>query len=422
MQRWDEQRSTIRGSPFSQRDSRTRHDSPDTFYPEKSNIGDKKGEPCEVLWIGFPSLLKVDETILRKAFTPFGEIEKITSFPGRSYAFVQFRSVSAACRAKETLQGKLFGNPRVHICFAKSEPGPSNGGRNAMNNAPPSPHFQSNSHPGSSENFRQERSFGNFPRDPSVRSPRFISNLETEDSDVIDFGRKGTLWTDGNGTFEHRRFRDMGSELGASADVYEHHSSPTRDRDRDRERGRDRDRERDRVAHFRDFSPQKFPRRSPFYEDPWDLPEDAYLFHGAKKLKTGSFPPEKELPEYPFSATEQEKHLLPPRTFSDFSQPEAIDKNFEPGSYGYKDVSDHPMDLTRSRGEMGEHWKSSYDGFQVGSSSLSANHVEWKRSSPEPHLSSLGGEWKWEGTIAKGGSGICRARCFPVGKIMDIML
>lgn len=404
MQRRDEQRSTIRGSPFSQRDSRTRHGSPDTFYPEKSNISDRKGDPCEILWIGFPSLLKVDETILRKAFTPFGEIEKITSFPGRSYAFVQFRSVTAACRAKETLQGKLFGNPRVHICFAKSEPGPSNGGRNTMN-APPSPHFQSNSHPGSSENFQQERNFGNFPRDPSVRSPRFISNLETEDADVIDFGRKGTLWTDGNGTFEHRRFRDMGSELGASADVYEHHSSPTRDR----------------VAHFRDFSPQKFPRRSPFYEDPWELPEDTYLFHGGKKLKTGSFPPEKELPEYPFSATEQEKHLLP-RIFSDFPQPEAIDKNFEPGSFRYKHVSDHPMNLTCPHAEMGEQWKSSYDGFQVGSGSLSANHVEWKRSTPEPHPSSLSGEWKWEGTIAKGGSAICRARCFPVGKVMDIML
>lgn len=404
LQRRDEQRSTIRGSPFSQRDSRTRHGSPDSFYPDKSSISDRKGEPCEVLWIGFPSLLKVDETILRKAFSPFGEIEKITSFPGRSYAFVQFRSVTAACRAKETLQGKLFGNPRVHICFAKSEPGPSNGGRNAMN-APPSPHFQSNSRPGSSENFRQERNFGNFPGDPSVRSPRFISNLETEDSDVIDFGRKSTLWTDGNGTFEHRRFRDMGSELGASADVYDHHSSPTRDR----------------VAHFRDFSPQKFPRRSPFYEDPWDLPEDAYLFHGAKKLKTGSFPPEKELPEYPFSVAEQEKHLLP-RIFSDYPQPEAIDKNFESGSFGYKQMSDHPMNLTRPHGEMSEQWKASYDGFQVGSGSLSSNPVDWKRLTPESHPSSLSGEWKWEGTIAKGGSSICRARCFPVGKVMDIML
>ncbi|KAL6330073.1 hypothetical protein AAG906_039991 [Vitis piasezkii] len=321
LQRRDEQRSTIRGSPFSQRDSRTRHGSPDTFYPDKSSISDRKGEPCEVLWIGFPSLLKVDETILRKAFSPFGEIEKITSFPGRSYAFVQFRSVTAACRAKETLQGKLFGNPRVHICFAKSEPGPSNGGRNAMN-APPSPHFQSNSRLDLLKISAREE-FWELPGDPSVRSPRFISNLETEDSDVIDFGRKSTLWTDGNGTFEHRR--------------------------------------------------------SPFYEDPWDLPEDAYLFHGAKKLKL-------------------------------------------PGSFGYKQMSDHPMNLTRPHGEMSEQWKASYDGFQVGSGSLSSNPVDWKRLTPESHPSSLSGEWKWEGTIAKGGSSICRARCFPVGKVMDIML
>lgn len=82
---------------------------------------DKNVEPSEVLWIGFPAVLKVDETNLRKTFSPFGEIVNFTVFPGRNYAFVRFRNVISACRAKYTLHGKLFGNPYVHICFIKSE-------------------------------------------------------------------------------------------------------------------------------------------------------------------------------------------------------------------------------------------------------------------------------------------------------------
>ncbi|KAK9284119.1 hypothetical protein L1049_023286 [Liquidambar formosana] len=399
----DEDYSQHRDEQRPRRDSRTRRVSPDSFYPDKSRMSEKIVEPSEVLWIGFPALLKVDEMILRKAFSPFGEIEKITVFPGRSYAFVRFRSVMAACRAKETLQGKLFGNPRVHICFAKSESGSSNSGRSSVN-GPPSPNFKSNGRQGFPDNIRQDRNFGSLIGDPSIRSPRFISNLESGDSDIYSFSKKGTLWAGGNNTFEQRRFPELGPEIGPSEDMYEFHSSPTRDR----------------GAHFRDFSPQKFPRKSPFYEDPWDLPEDAFLFHGAKKLKTGSFPPEKELPEYPFSGSEQEKHVFP-RILSDFPQPVALDKTFESGPFGYKPISDHPMNLTQAHGERSDNWKATYDSFHVGSGSLPSNPVEWKRFTTESHESSLN-EWKWEGTIAKGGTPVCRARCFPVGKFLDIML
>uniref|UniRef100_A0A5B7BH29 Putative flowering time control protein FPA n=1 Tax=Davidia involucrata TaxID=16924 RepID=A0A5B7BH29_DAVIN len=400
LQRRDEQRSTLRGSPFSQRDSRPRHTSPDQSYPDKSKMSDKNAEPSEVLWIGFPALLKVDEVILRKAFSPFGEIEKITAFPGRSYAFVRFKNVMAACRAKETLQGKLFGNPRVHICFAKSE---SNSGRNSMN-APPSPHFKSYGRPGSSENFRHDRNFGNFSGDPTVRSPRFISNLEPGEPDVMSFTRKGNLWMGGNGVFEQSRFQELGSERLAE-NIYERRGSPPRER----------------GAHFRNFSPQPFPQKGPFYDDSWDLPEDALLFHGAKKLKTGSFPPENELPEYPFSDSEQAKQVLP-RIFPDFPQPEALDKNIESGPFGYKQIPDRAMNLTQPYGERNDHWNASYDSFQVGPASLPSNPVEWKRLTPEIQQSSLTEEWKWEGTIAKGGTPVCRARCFPVGKVLDMIL
>ncbi|KAF2284727.1 hypothetical protein GH714_029598 [Hevea brasiliensis] len=359
LQRRDEQRSGLKGGPFSQRDSRLRNASPDPYYVDKSKINDKSAEPSEVLWIGFPALLKVDEMILRKAFSPFGEIEKITVFPGRSYAFVRFRSLTSACRAKETLQGKLFGNPRVHICFAKSEAGSSSSGR-----TPLSPYYKSNGHSGASENFRQDRNFGSLMSDTSIRSPRYMSNLDS-DSDVHGFNRKGMLYPGGSNTFDNWRF---GEELGPPPDVYERHGSPTRER----------------GPNFDEFA-QKFPQKSSYYEEPWDLPEDSYMFRGAKKLKTGSFPPDKELPEYPFSDLEEEKQAFP-RAFSDFPQPESFEKN-----YGYKPNSDR------------------------------LNPVERKRFTPEPEQSSLN-LWKWEGTIAKGGTPVCHARGFPVGKSLDIML
>ncbi|XP_028119110.1 flowering time control protein FPA-like [Camellia sinensis] len=406
-ERRDEQRSGgTRRSPFSQRDSRSYRPSPEPHYPDRPKTSDKNAEPpSEVLWIGFPALLKVDEFILRKAFSPFGEIEKITAFPGRSYAFVRFRNVMAACRAKETLQGKLFGNPRVHICFAKSESGSSNSGRNSMN-SPPSPRFKSYGRAGSSENFRQDRKFGSLAGDPTMRSPRFISDLESGDPDVVNFGRKGNLWPGMGGDFEQRRFHDFGPELGVPENMYERHSSPKRDR----------------GAHFRDFSPQEFPRKGPIFDDSWDLPEDDLVFHRAKKLKTSNFPLENELPEYPFSGAEQAKHGFP-RMFPDFPQPEALDKNFEPGSFGYKQIPDQAMNLTQHYGERSDHWNAQpYGSFQAGSGSMPPNAVEWKKSTPELHQPSLTKEWKWEGTIAKGGTPVCRARCFPVGTVMDMTL
>jgi RNA recognition motif-containing protein len=112
-------------------------------------LSDKNPEPSEVLWVGFPAQLKVDESILGRAFAPFGEIEKISTFPGRSYAFVRYSSVASACRALEALQGKLFGNPRVHICFAKSESGSSSSGKSSFN-GPRSPSYKSSGRGGSS--------------------------------------------------------------------------------------------------------------------------------------------------------------------------------------------------------------------------------------------------------------------------------
>nr|AHZ89701.1 flowering time control protein FPA1 [Dimocarpus longan] len=387
----DDHRSASRGSPYSQRDSRVRHASPtDTLYSDKSKMSDKSADPSEVLWIGFPALLKVDEMILRKAFSPFGEIEKITVFPGRSYAFVRFRSITSACRAKETLQGKLFGNPRVHICFARSDGGSSNSTRGSVN-APPSPHFKLNGRSGSSENYRPDRNLGSFPGDHSGRSSQFVPNLDSEDADAYDFNRKGT--------YEPWRYGEMGSELEPSQDMYELRRSPPGER----------------IVHFHDF-----PQKDSCYEDHWDFPEDDYYHPGAKKLKTGSYPPDKELPEYPFSDLEQEKRAFS-RTFSDFPQPEAFNKNFDSGPLGYKQIPDHRLNQALPQRELNDNWKAPYDSFQTGSVSLPPHPAERKRFTPESDQPSLK-DWKWDGTIAKGGTPVCRARCFPVGKVMDMML
>ncbi|KAH7373221.1 hypothetical protein KP509_17G044800 [Ceratopteris richardii] len=82
----------------------------------------KEGIPNETLWIGFPPPSRVDEDGLRKAFILFGEVERITTFPERSYCFVQFRNVDEATRAKEGLQGRLLNDPRILIRFSSNEP------------------------------------------------------------------------------------------------------------------------------------------------------------------------------------------------------------------------------------------------------------------------------------------------------------
>ncbi|WCJ37292.1 RNA recognition motif (RRM)-containing protein [Euphorbia peplus] len=386
LQRRDDQRSGLRGSPFSQKDSRVRKASPEPFYGDKSKISERNADPSEVLWIGFPASMKVDEMILRKAFSPFGDIEKISVFPGRSYAFVRFRNIISACRAKETLQGKLFGNPRVHICFARSEGGSSGSGR-----SPPSPNLRSNDHLGAPENFRHDRKFGSA--ESGIRSPHYMSNLDS-DSDVYGFNRKGALYPGGSNTFDNWRFEE---ELGPPPDVYERRGTPPRER----------------GSRFDEFS-QKPPPKASYFEEPWDSAEDSYLFHGAKKLKTGSFPPENELPEYNLSDLEQEKRPLP-QTFSDFSPPQSYDKN-----YGYTPQTDHPSTISHAHLDRSDHLRASYDNYQSGSGF--PNPVEKKRfTPPEPEQPKFK-LWKWEGTIAKGGAPVCHAHAFPVGKALTMML
>ncbi|KAM7271392.1 hypothetical protein ACFE04_030606 [Oxalis oulophora] len=384
--RGDQYSAVIRGSPYSQRDSRARQvASPNSFHQEEPRTSGKDGEPSEVLWIGFPALLKVDEAILRKAFSPFGVIEKISVFPGRSYAFVRFRNIMSACRAKENLHGKLFGNPRVHICFARSESGSSsNSARKAMNMTPSPPSFNPNGRLGPADGFRSDM---NLAGDHLGMRSHFVSGFDPVDIDPYRY------------ELESWRHTEMGSELGPTPDFYDHHRSPKRKR--------------------RDFT-QRVPHKGSVYEeDQWELPEDPYFSDRAKKQKPNSYQTENELPEYLFSDREEERQHAFSRRFSDSPQLEVFDKNFETGSHRYN----RPTNSSLARGERSDQWRgrSSYDGFQHGSGSLPPKPVERKIFTPELKRSSLR-DWKWEGTIAKGGTPVCQARCLPVGKVMDIML
>ncbi|KAG6420743.1 hypothetical protein SASPL_117281 [Salvia splendens] len=293
-----------RGSPFSSRDSRLRYSSPELSHHRKSKMSDKNAEPSEVLWIGYPAQLKVDEFVLRKAFSPFGDIEKITAFPGRTYAFVYFRDVMAACNAKETLQGKLFGNPRVNICFAKNDIGPSN-----------------------------------RERDHSITSPN-EPHLEYGDRNT----RHTDSWSGRNNIHERRRFPGQGSVLGMSTDIYDDpHSHP-----------------RNMRAHIREFSPEGYPHQGPIYDDPWDLPEDVSLLHGSGLL----------------------------------------DNNDRSRHSGYRPISKRLMNTGQP-----------YDDFQVAP--MPMHPLDRRKLTPDSRESSSKEVWRWEGMIAKGGTTVCRARCWP---------
>ncbi|KAK9089949.1 hypothetical protein Scep_029031 [Stephania cephalantha] len=397
--RRDETRSSERKTSLFQRDTRARTSSHEPFYPEKSKMGDKNAEPSEVLWIGFPTFLNVNEALLRRAFSPFGEIEKITVFPGRSYAFVQFRNLVAACRAKEVLQGKLFDNPRVSICFARSEVGSSEHGRNSTN-GPFSPNSRTFNNLG-----REDSNLGDLTNDSRLRSPKFSSNLDF--SSVTGFSGKGSFWAGGSGSFDLMRLQGPRSELGPSEDVYENRSSPVRDR----------------GPQFQNFSPGAPAMRGSLYDDPPEFSENAFLFREAKKLKTGTFPPDKKLIERPFYESGLEKQqACPPPTLLDLPGRDTFDKKFSSGAFSHNWRLDPPINLVHPHGEREDHWQAPSNRSELGSGPLPTNPSRWHASPQKSHQSPLNDEWKWEGTIARGGTPVCHARCFPVGKVMDMIL
>ncbi|CAA6670754.1 unnamed protein product [Spirodela intermedia] len=377
----DERSSTERGESFHQRDSRQQIRSPGKTYPDKPQWSNNE-EPSELLRI-------------ERAFSPFGELDKVMTFPGRSYAFVRYRSIVAACLAKEALQGRLFNNPRVSISFAKNDTGPPELGRGLSSNelsihGRPSPPVDTG---------RRQKDFdasvGEFP----PLSSRFLLEMENTpgDREAMGFGRTTSLGMNRGlgttaGSFEHPRYQSLGSERRVSEDRVEYLISPTV--------------EKAPLVHELIERPQKAS-----LSDPWDIDESA--FSSAKKIKIDPFP-DRELPEYPFSDFEKESQYGESRKIFPRLPESHIYNRSLVSDFGGKDAPDYT--------ESNDSWRKS-DGFTGGSTSL---HIKpkpdkWHRFNPEPQKFALN-DWKWEGTIAKGGTPICRARCFPVGKALDFML
>ncbi|OVA08768.1 RNA recognition motif domain [Macleaya cordata] len=111
--------------PFLMSDGMRNHPESSQFgskrnLPSQHPVGRRGQQPSNVLWIGYPPSVQIDEQMLHNAMILFGEIERIKSFPSRHYSFVEFRSVDEARRAKEGLQGRLFNDPRIQILFSSS--------------------------------------------------------------------------------------------------------------------------------------------------------------------------------------------------------------------------------------------------------------------------------------------------------------
>ena len=220
----DGRQTMERGDSVSRRDLRPQRLSPEK--PHEKSKGNRSTEPSEMLWIGFPFFMNVDEVVLRRAFSPFGEIDKIITFTGRTYAFVRFKTILAACRAKEALQGKLFNNPRVSICFARGDNSAEQGRELGSDRYPL--HVKSNYHSGLSgldggETFQRERSLGSpFGGEFRMASPGFMSNLDrmSGDSSITGFVRNSTVRTSAvpglnfSSTFEHGRLQNYALKEG----------------------------------------------------------------------------------------------------------------------------------------------------------------------------------------------------------------
>ncbi|XP_037441380.1 flowering time control protein FPA-like, partial [Triticum dicoccoides] len=378
--------------------------------PEKSvdkSKRNKSTEPSEVLWIGFPAGLKVDEAALWEAFSPFGEIVKITTFPGRTYGFVKYTTITAACRAKEALQGRLFNNPRVSICFSRNEGVAAEVGR-CSSVAPYSPHLNRSVRSRSVfedqdfEAFTRPRRFDSPPRDLRMSSLRAGPERLLRDADDVGFSRdnylrRGPQIESGHvSNFEPFRMRGLGPERRMSEDIYEQHrSSPT-------VRG---------ETPWQSI-PFERPRRAFPLEDSWDADDHSYPL--SKKLRTGELH-DAELPEYPFSEFDR-GHVdsgYPRRPFRDLREDDAHPITYEPPmAHGRNYIE--PLRNPNPPVDNHEAWRSQ------NSFAMHAREVD--RSTPEHHGPLPKEEWSWNGTIAKGGTPICRARCFPVGKVLNFML
>eukprot|EP01018_Ginkgo_biloba_P032711 Gb_01786 [translate_table: standard] len=344
--------------------------------------GRKQGCPSKILWIGYPPSVKIDEQRLHNALILFGEIERIKSFPARHYAFVQFRSVDEARRAKDGLQGRLFNDPRIQILFSNSEIGPVD---NPKDNTafitpvrgPPRPEIP----------YRGGSQFGSMERFGPV-CPIDPNNVPGTSMPVRAAGPRG---------FTQHHAPD-GRIPGPGADSFH---------------------------NFPDVK-MNSPRPSG-----WGKPPPVTAA-GLRPVR----PPPGVWDGFDASASQRESKR--PRVeeahptagvLLDARKPDIDSAGPMFGYYGPQPDRGIPRSINASddrqimgqKGNVGSHINGNHQPvvgpghMAVASSSARTAAI----GDQGEHCRGADKNWCWQGTIAKGGTAVCRARCLPVGKGID---
>ena len=70
-----------------------------------TSFADQSTPPSKHLWLGNLHT-RLARGMLKVVFEQYGAVEDVVTFPGRMYAFVNFRNAEEAARAREALDGK----------------------------------------------------------------------------------------------------------------------------------------------------------------------------------------------------------------------------------------------------------------------------------------------------------------------------
>eukprot|EP00803_Ostreobium_quekettii_P006304 evm.model.scf_1230.2 EVM.evm.TU.scf_1230.2 scf_1230:33987-46976(-) len=92
---------------------------------EEGNI--PEGRPSRHLWLG-NVCLRPSKTVLFSLYSRYGPVESVRTFPGKTFAFVNFQQTQHAARAKEALDGEVVtaisGSKPLVVRFQKEGSGP----------------------------------------------------------------------------------------------------------------------------------------------------------------------------------------------------------------------------------------------------------------------------------------------------------
>ncbi|KAF5465404.1 hypothetical protein F2P56_015415 [Juglans regia] len=323
----------------------------------QSSVGRKgDGQPSNVLWIGYPPSVQIDEQMLHNAMILFGEIERIKSFPSRHYSFVEFRSVDEARRAKEGLQGRLFNDPRITIMFSSSDLAP---GKDYPGLYPATkwtrPEIFLNEPP-----FRPAQ-VDMFGHNRPVASNNFPGPLQT--LPVRPFDRQGSL----EPPFSGPEFDDLASH-----------------------------------PNFQDANPKNvmgsnWKRPSPA---PGMLPSPAPGIRPSTRSASGAW------------------DVFDINQFQTDSKRSRIDEALpiDDVSFPLRRIDDRglAMDQSYGLGPVTDGGASNNFANVHGKSSLSPVGARLMAGGPgQGHVEN---DYIWRGIIAKGGTPVCQARCVPIGK------